>query len=187
MHTGDGRLPAIRNPGQQPHSNHDQTQTDVRVGLGAASDLGRSPFKMPSDEEVFFYRDKEKERQLENKKNNTNLKIWDKKTASTQNPLRNFRHFGPPIPKKTDIVDPSKRAQMEKAESSLITEAMNIVLERKKQRDTRRNNSRNKETMTDVVAQKKEIFLVTMTTENIKKERENLSQLIDKRVNALRK
>jgi hypothetical protein len=76
---------------------------------------------------------------------------------------------------------------MEKAESSLITEAMNIVLERKKQRDTRRNNSRNKETMTDVVAQKKEIFLVTMTTENIKKERENLSQLIDKRVNALRK
>ena len=147
----------------------------------------RSPFKLPTDDEVFYYRDKEKDKVTELKKNSKNLKIWDKKTASTQNALKNFKHFGHPQPRKSDSMDPKQKFSggAEKNETALITEAISIVLDRKKQRDNLKHHARNRETMADVVAQKKEIFLVTMTTQIIHEERIKLSKLIDAKKAAL--
>jgi len=56
-------------------------------------------------------------------------------------------------------------------EKLLITQASDIISSRKKERENLKNQSRKKETMSDVVDQKKEIFLVTMTTQIVNKER----------------
>lgn len=190
----EGKLPAI---GGTSASQRKVVAGDERRALsrdqgrvtGAASiEEGRSPFKQPTEDEIFYYRDKEHERIQEGKKNSKNLKIWDKKTGSTKNPLKNFKHFGHPMPKKTEgeqqVTTGGKKAA-EKAENTLLTEATSIVMERKKQRDNLKHHARNRETMADVVAQKKEIFLVTMTTKIIKEETEKLKQLIDGKKTAL--
>jgi hypothetical protein len=67
----------------------------------------------------------------------------------------------------------------------LITQAVNIVVERQKQRKNMKNHAAKKETMTDIVGQKKDIFLVTMTTDIIKKEREKLKKIIDEKTRDL--
>lgn len=64
-----------------------------------------------------------------------------------------------------------KKKEDKGADNPLITQAMTIVVERQKQRKNLKNHSRRLETMHDVVSQKKEIFLVTMTTDIIEKER----------------
>ena len=185
------KLPAIHHTSSKPKIN-ELGLSEQRLGNnGDASnyqiDAVRSPFKFPTDDEVFHYRDKEKEKLVENKKNSKNLKIWDKKTSTTQNALKNFKHFGHPKPKKSESMDPTQRLieGSGKEENILITEAIGIVLDRKKQRDNMKHHARTRETMSDVVEQKKEIFLVTMTTQIIQQERVKLSQLIDNKKAAL--
>lgn len=67
----------------------------------------------------------------------------------------------------------------------MITQAVNIVVERQKHRKNMKNHATKKETMTDIVGQKKDIFLVTMTTDIIKKEREKLKKIIDEKTRDL--
>ncbi len=52
-----------------------------------------SPFRLPNDEEVFIFRESEKNKKMEVKRKNLGLKIWDKKTASCRNPKRLFRNY----------------------------------------------------------------------------------------------
>lgn len=183
------KLPIINNGSKFKQTDHivvnAQEMRSNHSGSSVQADNHRSPYKLPTDDEVFYYRDREKDIHNEQKKNAKNHKIWDKKTASTQNPLKNFKNFGHPPPKKLDQGEGSKKSTGDKADSALITEAFNIVMDRKKQRDNMKHYSRNKETMTEVVSQKKEIFLVTMTTKIIKEETEKLQRLIENKKQAL--
>lgn len=183
------KLPPVKNANRFKQSDHvignAQDTHNSHSGSTINGDNVRSPYKLPTDDEVFYYRDKEKDIHNEQKKNAKNHKIWDKKTASTKNPLKNFKNFGHPPPKKMEQGEGSRKATGDKTDSALITEAMSIVMDRKKQRDNMKHYSRNKETMTEVVSQKKEIFLVTMTTKIIKEETEKLQRLIENKKQAL--
>lgn len=53
--------------------------------------LGYSPFKPPNDEEVFITRETEKQKRKEAKEKAKNLKIWDKKTATSRVPLKKVK------------------------------------------------------------------------------------------------
>lgn len=181
------KLPAIApNANQRPKNGetiNNQSGSSLRLAHQS------SPYTVPTDDKLFYYREQEKDHEREQKKNTNNLKIWDKKTSSTQNPLKNFKNFGHPPPKKIDMTEGSKKSSShgpgDRQENVLITEAMNIVLDRKKQRENMKHYSRNKETITEVVGQKKEIFLVTMTTKIIKEETEKLQRLIESKKQAL--
>jgi hypothetical protein len=50
-----------------------------------------SPFKLPTDEEVFITRETEKQKRKEAKEKAKSLKIWDKKTANSRMPLKKFK------------------------------------------------------------------------------------------------
>lgn len=50
-----------------------------------------SPFRPPTDEEVFITRETEKQKRKEAKEKAKNLKIWDKKTATTKVPLKKIK------------------------------------------------------------------------------------------------
>lgn len=50
-----------------------------------------SPFQEPDDKDVFMARDIEKQKRIEAKEKAKNLKIWDKKTATSRLPLKKFR------------------------------------------------------------------------------------------------
>ncbi len=52
---------------------------------------GYSPFKPPNDEEVFITRETEKQKRKEAKEKAKNLKIWDKKTATSRVPLKKVK------------------------------------------------------------------------------------------------
>lgn len=181
------KLPAITSSGNQRGRHGENANNHSGSSLKAAGQ--NSPYKLPTDDRLFYYREQEKDEEREQKKNVKNLKIWDKKTSSTQNPLKNFKNFGHPPPKKVEATEQSKKSSShgvgDRQDNTLITEAMNIVLDRKKQRENMKHYSRNKETMTEVVAQKKEIFLVTMTTKIIKEETEKLQRLIESKKQAL--
>lgn len=184
---GELKLPMI-GQGSQGKGRHGETLNNQSGTSLKAAGQG-SPYNLPTDDKLFYYREQEKDQEREQKKNIKNLKIWDKKTASTQNPLKNFKNFGHPPPKKVEPTEVSKKSSShgggDRQENTLITEAMNIVVDRKKQRDNMKHYARNKETMTEVVAQKKEIFLVTMTTKIIKEETEKLQRLIESKKQAL--
>lgn len=185
----DVKLPTISKGSKFKKSDHvignGPDMKSNHSGSSVQGDGHSSPYRLPKDGELFSYQDKQDEMKAELKKNARNLKIWDKKTASTKNPLKNFKNFGHPLAKNADEIENAKKLMGDKGENALLTEAMSIVMDRKKQRDNLKHYSRNKETMTDVVAQKKEIFLVTMTTKIIKDETEKLQRLIEGKKQAL--
>ena len=80
-----------------------------------------SPFHRPDDKDVFLARDTEKQKRMEAKEKAKNLKIWDKKTATSRMPLkRSIFHEIPPsdIDKHTFILTSKER--------DIIDEAKNI-------------------------------------------------------------
>jgi hypothetical protein len=50
-----------------------------------------SPFRKLNDEEVFITRETEKQKRKEAKERAKNLKIWDKKTSTSRQPLRRVK------------------------------------------------------------------------------------------------
>lgn len=50
-----------------------------------------SPFRPPNDEEVFITRETEKQKRKEEKEKSKNLKIWDKKTATSRVALKKVK------------------------------------------------------------------------------------------------
>lgn len=63
---------------------------------------------------------------------------------------------------------------------------MSIVGERQKNRELQKTHPKQLESIIDTVAQKKEIFLVTMTTQIINNERQSLNNIIEDREQALK-
>lgn len=59
-----------------------------------------SPFKIPSDNEVFQYCETEKNKKSDLKRVQSEQKIWEKKTATSRNQLKHYKTFQAPIDEK---------------------------------------------------------------------------------------
>ena len=116
-----------------------------------------SPFKRPDDKDVFLARDTEKQKRMEAKEKAKNLKIWDKKTATSRLPLKKFRDAEIP-PSDTDrhvFILTSK-------EKDVIDAAKNICKARVQfPKDQRSQNAY------EFIEQKKEMFLVQLSHNTI--------------------
>jgi|JI10StandDraft_1071094.scaffolds.fasta_scaffold255083_1 hypothetical protein len=139
--------------------------------------LKTSPFKRPDDKDVFLARDTEKQKRMEAKEKAKNLKIWDKKTATSRLPLKKFRDAEIP-PADTDkhvFILTSK-------EKDVIDAAKNICKARVQfPKDQRSQNAY------EFIEQKKEMFLVQLSHNTIKKEIDLLNTKIDNKQEALEK
>ena len=61
------------------------------LGVGDKAPENSSPFNPPNEEQVFIAREAEKQRKKEAKEAAKNLKIWDKKTATSRMPLKRVK------------------------------------------------------------------------------------------------
>ena len=121
-----------------------------------------SPFRKLNDEEVFITRETEKQKRKEAKEHAKNLKIWDKKTSTSRMPLRKV--------KDGDIAP----AQMEdniynfnSEQRGYISSAMHIA----KSRVTfSREQQMRPQNIKEFIEQKKEMFLVELSFNTVKKE-----------------
>ena len=138
-----------------------------------------SPFRLPTDDEVFVYRETEKQKKLQDKKLNRDLKIWDKKTTTLRQPLKLF---------KNTEVDGAETHEKPRAngysnrDRQLIARALDVVKEREKNRE---HGPKKKEGIVELVDQKKEMFLVEMTVGIIDNEIKRLKEISDDKRNAL--
>ena len=138
-----------------------------------------SPFRLPSDEEVFVTREAEKKRLQELKEKQKKLKIWEKKTAST--------HAGLKRPKETDIPPAEIRGETGKKgkkKKELIQAALDIVRSRIRGGGGK-DLGEKKQAMQEFVDQKKEMFLVVKTTGILSNEKLNLEKMANERESAL--
>lgn len=171
----ESQLPILKMGNKSRQDSQDNSNLDLSNSRFQAGEEKNSPFKLPTDDEIFHYRENEKIRKLESKRNTDKLKIWDKQTSSMSNPLRNFKNYAQI--NNDHLITEKESKKREKyhiygeREKLLITNASEIISSRRKERENLKNQSRKKETMSDVVDQKKEIFLVTMTTQIVNKER----------------
>jgi membrane-bound inhibitor of C-type lysozyme len=185
----DDTLPMLKTGNRSVHNSQDNSQLGQSQSRFNPEDDKGSPFKLPTDDEIFHYRENEKIRKLESKHNTRKLKIWDKQTASMSNPLRSFKHHVAPNSEAAVSEKEGKKKDKYQSYSErerlLITQAIDTINVRRKERENLKNQSRKKETMSDVVEQKKEIFLVTMTTQIVKEERKKLIEMANEKNNAL--
>ena len=77
-----------------------------------------SPFKPPNEEDLFMMQEKQKQIKKEAKENNRRMKIWEKKTATSNMPLKRIRDRDV-SPLKTDEnfynYNKEKRAEISRA------------------------------------------------------------------------
>ncbi len=149
-----------------------------------------SPFTLPSDEEVFKYREAEKLRKSSAKQDSRFQKIWQKKTASSQNPLHHYKDYGveksigglpaedrPKIPGES--LGNEKRRGYGIRERTLIAGAMEILKGREKIEEN------GKEGVIELIEQKKEMFLVSMAHGILENEIERLKMINAEKQEAL--
>ena len=89
-----------------------------------------SPFKLPTDKEVFLYREIEKQKKLEMKQQSQTLKIWDKKTSSNKSALHHYKKFNSTITEESAI-GPKVKGYSNR-EKTLINSDLEIVKNRQK-------------------------------------------------------
>ena len=123
---------------------------------------GTSPFRLPTDEEVFITREAERAKRQDEKEREKTLKIWQKMTTNSQNQLQRPKDTEFPLPEISEIpvIDfyPKKH-------KPIISAALEIVENRKKQpKKTRPENTR------EFVEQKKEMFRLEMSNRILKDE-----------------
>ncbi|KRX04877.1 hypothetical protein PPERSA_06511 [Pseudocohnilembus persalinus] len=140
-----------------------------------------STIQLPTDEEVFQYVQMEKQKKDDDKRGIVENKIWDKRTATSKNALKHFKSFQGQINDKHQPLTSYKSD-----DKRMIQVALDICKKRKQKTD----NSQKKEPVVEMLDQKKEMFLVTMShgiiqseiqrLQNISKEREMALQLSKK-------
>lgn len=104
-----------------------------------------------------------------------NTKIWDKKTSSSKHQLHHYKKFEGD---KEEINMTKKGRAYSSKDQTLIKSALEIVKDRTKQRD----QMPKKEGVVELIEQKKEMFLVTMSHGILENEIERLKQIyLDKK------
>ena len=139
----------------------------------------QSPFRLPTDEEVFITREAERLQKQEVKEKVRNMKIWDKQTACTKGQLKR--------PNEDDFnIKPVEEKELQQfprsKERNLITAALEIVNQRGKLPQNQKS-----ENIRDYVEQKKEIFRVEMKYRILKEEREKIKKRISNKEAALKR
>lgn len=112
--------------------------------MESATTRATNPFKIPSDELIFTFKEDEKTRKVKLREANKNKKIWEKNRPTREGCLRKLC--------ETDI-EPSALAINPKVQSKInVAEAagFNIPIERPKNRENRY----------DLIQKKREMFLV---------------------------
>ena len=119
-----------------------------------------SPFRPPNEEQVFITREAEKQRKKEAKEAAKHLKIWDKKTATSRMPLQRVKDGDiKPITSDENVYNFSS------TQRGYISAAMQIAKSRVQfPREQRPQN------ISEFIDQKKEMFLVELSYNTIKKE-----------------
>ena len=121
---------------------------------------GENPFKLPSDELIFSFKDTEKDRKIIEREKNKQLRIWEKNRPTREGCLRRIC--------ETDIeatqlaINPKVQSKVNVAEAAGFT----IPIERPKNRENRYN----------LVAKKREMFLVQQMLETKRDEIERLTE-----------
>ena len=126
---------------------------------------------------MFLYREREKQKKTEAKQQAATTKIWDKKTASSKHQLHHYKKFEG---EKDDINSNKKKGitGYSNKNQTLIKTAMDIIKDRGKQRD----QIPKKEGVVELIEQKKEMFLVTMSHGILENEIERYKQIsLDKK------
>ncbi|OMJ89977.1 hypothetical protein SteCoe_7765 [Stentor coeruleus] len=139
----------------------------------------QSPFRLPTDEEVFITREAERLQKQEVKEKQKNMKIWEKQTACTKGQLKR--------PSESDFsVKPVEENQLQQfvrpKERNLISAALEIVSQRAKLPQGQKS-----ENIREYVEQKKEIFRVEMKYRILKEEREKIRKRISNKEAALKR
>ncbi|KAL4488164.1 hypothetical protein ABPG73_001575 [Tetrahymena malaccensis] len=149
--------------------NQNQKQVNMSKSL-------TSPFKIPTDEEIFQFYEIEKQKKNESRNQIVNSKIWDKKTFSQKRSLKHFKDIQPETQDnyrgKNCFKDHQKK---------LIQEALNVAKERQNQD---KGNFKN-ESLNEILNQRKEMFLVTMSHDIIANEINRIKKLSEDREQAL--
>lgn len=132
-----------------------------------------NPFTLPSDEEVFRMRDRERKQKLMDRQEKAKLKVWQK-TTTTSTTGRSAR-LNDLIPQDDDEAeDSSKRTQKTR---NLVRAAKNVLGQ----------DRREKEHMTDFIAKKREMFLVQMSLDTKREEIRKLEEKAQMKEEALKK
>jgi hypothetical protein len=131
--------------------------------------LYKSPFQFPTDAEVFLTKEQEKYKIKEEKSKMAKLKIWDKKTASTNRPLKRYKNNELP---SIDISTDKQRYDIfNTKQRGLIDKALAIVKERSEVPQPKKEN------ISTFLRQKKEMFLVEMSNNIVKEEIEKIREI----------
>lgn len=135
-----------------------------------------SAFKTPDDKDLFLARDAQKQKRIEAKEKSKNLKIWDKKTATSRLPLKRFKDADlPPSDAGKHVI-----VFNNSSDKDIIDAAKNICKERVQfPKDHHSQNAY------EFIEQKKEMFLVQLSHNTIKKEIDSLENKIERKVKAL--
>ena len=139
----------------------------------------QSPFRLPTDEEVFITREAERLQKQEIKEKVKNMKIWEKQTSCTKGQLKR--------PSENDFnIRPIEENQVQQnvkpKERNLITAALEIINQRAKLPQNQKS-----ENIRDYVEQKKEIFRVEMKYRILKDEREKIKKRISSKEAAFKR
>ena len=121
---------------------------------------GENPFKLPSDELIFSFKESEKNRKLIEREKNKQLKIWEKNRPTREGCLRKIC--------ETDI-EPTQLAINPKVSSKVnVAEAAGytVPIERPKNRENRYR----------LIEKKREMFLVQQMLETKRDEIERLNE-----------
>lgn len=141
----------------------------------SATKKKKTPFHGPDDKDIFLARDTEKQKRMEAKEKAKNLKIWDKKTATSRLPLKKFRDAEIP-PADTD-----KHVFIyTNTEKDIIDRAKNICKERVQLPKGQRSQN-----AYEFIEQKKEMFLVQLSHNTIQKEIGHLDHKVERKQKAL--
>ena len=125
----------------------------------STTDGGDNPFRVPSDEMIFTFKDDEKRRKVDEKHTNRHKRIWEKNRPAREGCLRKLC--------ETDI-EPSALAINPKVQSKVSVMEVNgftVPTERNK----------NKENRYKLIEKKREMFLVEMMLQTKDKEIERLA------------
>ena len=132
-----------------------------------------NPFRLPSDEQVFLMRDEQRKQAKEERERLKNLPVWAKTTSTMkQQQIRRIRD---------DDILPGASAVMNK--QSRHTKGLVAAATAAISKDRRRE----KESMSDFIAKKREMFLVQMSLDTKREEIRKLEEKAQMKEQALKK
>lgn len=132
---------------------------------GGPGDGDMNPFKIPGDDKIFTFKDEERMRKEHQRITNKKLKVWEKNRPAREGCLRKLC--------ETDIEPAALAINPDITDKINVAEAagFNVPVERPKNRENR----------WDLIAKKREMFLVQMLLEKKDKEIERLANVNEMR------